>query len=47
MNDGHNSAKKNVRNLENVREVFVSLAKFVNARTIYESNNPVKTALPS
>jgi len=37
---GQESAKIDLRNLERVRAIFSSLSKFINAKTIYTSNNP-------
>lgn len=38
--DGTPSARTDLRNLDKVRGIFVSLAKFVGAQAIYQSNNP-------
>ena len=40
MTAGEESARKDLRNLEKVRGIFASLSKYVNAKTIYSSNNP-------
>jgi hypothetical protein len=37
---GSQSAGGDVRNLEKVRRIFTALAKYINAKTIYTSNNP-------
>ncbi len=34
------SAKRDLRNLEKVRAIFLSLSKIINAKAIYTSNNP-------
>ncbi len=40
MTLGQESAKRDLCNLEKVRAIFSSLSKFINAKTIYTSNNP-------
>jgi len=40
MTRGEGSTRKDLRNLEKVRGIFVSLSKYINAKTIYSSNNP-------
>lgn len=37
---GRESAKGDLRNLGKVRVIFTSLSKYINAKTIYTSNNP-------
>ena len=37
---GREPAKGDLRNLEKVRAIFTSLSKYINAKTIYASNNP-------
>lgn len=37
---GRESVKGDLRNLEKVRAIFTSLSKYINAKTIYTSNNP-------
>jgi len=38
--DGHPSARTDLGNLDKVRGIFASLAKFIGAQAIYQSNNP-------
>jgi len=40
MTGAEGSARRDLRNLEKVRGIFASLAKYINAKTIYSSNNP-------
>ena len=44
--DGSHAVRQDLRSLEKVRGIFASLAKFVNAQAIYQTNNPsyIKTA---
>ncbi|MBI4720673.1 MAG: hypothetical protein HY770_05550, partial [Chitinivibrionia bacterium] len=37
---GPDPARNNLRNIEKVRAIFSALAKYINAKTIYASNNP-------
>jgi hypothetical protein len=38
---GQDSARRNLRALEKVRVIFSSLSKYISAKTIYSSNNPI------
>src|SRR5262245_60675073 len=38
--DGQTSARTDLRNLDKVRGIFASLAKYIGAQAIYQSNNP-------
>ena len=38
--DGHPAARTDLGNLDKVRGIFASLAKFIGAQAIYQSNNP-------
>jgi HEAT repeat protein len=41
---GQKSAKRDIRNLEKVRAIFLALSKFIKAKTIYTNDNPNVTS---